>query len=271
MSHPNRPQSTLALTERDAERQHQRGLYVIDRGVSYPIPVDRLKQPTVYLNRELWRQDKQGRVFRPGTRFEAPHSDWQRHALEFLRDRIHPDIPALYYRATLGHDIHLSTYGELSARHFHANWANPFEPDKLDLPLDPSYRHDCDKVYCPIRDVMLTNPGVYGFVEDCGWLSSNKVTIAFRDFEIDSLEISPTLYHAFDFHDVGTSATAEGAGGTDTALITPTGIARATGTPSQPAANQYRSVGTITGDVTETWQEHGLFNASTVGTLMDRP
>jgi hypothetical protein len=72
----------------------------------------------------------------------------------------------------------------------------------------------------------------------------------------------------YKFHEVGTSATAEA--NTDTALVTTTGIARVTGTQTNPTASTYQSIATVTADTTETWQEHGLFNASTSVTLMDR-
>lgn len=264
--HPSRPTSAVALTERQAEIQHQRGLYTVQRGEPIPIPVDHLKRPTVFLNREMWRQDEQGRVFRPGTRFQAPAMEWQARALAWARDHVHPDIPAMYYRVVLGHDQHISTWGELSARHFHAGWANPFNPEKVDRPIAQYYEHDCDKPFCALRGGgRLVVPG---FIEDCGWLSSNKVTTAFRDLEAGYLVTDSTEYGDFKYHEVGTDNTAEA--NSQTALIATTGIARATGTQTNPTASTYRSVGTITADTTETWQEHGLFNHSTSVTLMDR-
>ena len=47
-------------------------------------------------------------------------------------------------------------------------------------------------------------------------------------------------------------------------------IARATGTQTNPTASTYQSIATVTADTSETWQEHGIFNASTGPTLMDR-
>ena len=67
----------------------------------------------------------------------------------------------------------------------------------------------------------------------------------------------------FNFHGIGTGSTAEAVG--DTALVTESTTAlnpdstRATGTRSQPAANQYRSVGTLTADASIAAVEHGLF------------
>lgn len=264
--HPNRPTSAVALEERQAEVQHQRGIYTVARGVWMPIPVDDIHRPQLFLNRDLWRQDRAGRVFRPGTRMDATGTLWQGRTLAWLRDHVHQDIPARYYRATLGHDLHVSTYADLYARHFHANWANPFEPDRLDAPIDPLFTHDCDKPWCPVRDG--GQRASQGFIEVCGWLSGAKVTTAFVSEEIDELvSTTGTEYADFDFHEVGTSAAAEA--NTQTALTTTTAIARATGVPTN-LNPVYRSVATITGDTTETWAEHGIFNNSTGVAMMDR-
>lgn len=80
----------------------------------------------------------------------------------------------------------------------------------------------------------------------------------------------------FNFHGIGTGSTAEAAA--DTALVTESTTAlnpnsvRATGTRSQPAANQFRSVGTLTADAQIVTREHGLFTDVDVaeGTLLDR-
>lgn len=262
----NVPFRSLALTEEKAEEQHQKGLYTIQQGVWIPIPVDNIKRPQVFLNKELWRQDEQGRVFRPGVKFEAPNFAFQGKALAWLRDHVNENIPHLYYMATLGHDLHVSTYADLFAKHFHAGWANPFNPDKIDSPLDPNYTHDCDKPNCPLKNA---KPGqVFGFIESLGWLSGGKVTTAFVAKECDELEgTGGGEYADFDFHEVGTDATAEA--NSQTALIATSGIARATGTPSSTATT-YVSVGTVTADATETWEEHGLFCNTTGATLMDR-
>jgi hypothetical protein len=107
-----------------------------------------------------------------------------------------------------------------------------------------------------------------GWTENVGLASTGKVTTAFRDFETAALVTDVTTYGDYKYHEVGTSAAAEA--NTDTALTTTTGIARATGTQTNPTASTYQSVATVTADTTETWQEHGLFNATTSVTLMDR-
>lgn len=72
----------------------------------------------------------------------------------------------------------------------------------------------------------------------------------------------------FNWHDSGTGSTAENV--TDTTLVTPAGPARVSGTQSEPATNQYRSVATISYTGTANIVEHGLFSASSGGTLFDR-
>ncbi len=74
-----------------------------------------------------------------------------------------------------------------------------------------------------------------------------------------------------NFHDSGTSATAENAA--DTNLIAEAGpTTRATGTKSQPSANVLRSIGTIAYTGTLAIVEHGLFStaARTTDDLWDR-
>lgn len=125
---------------------------------------------------------------------------------------------------------------------------------------------------------LLGIPTYYGVVEALvrhadgtatryGVVSRRVVTDAFVAFLVDCLETSDPLIDDFDYHGIGTGTTAEAAG--DTALETASG-SRVSGTPSQPAANQYRSVGTFAITSTVAITEHGLFNASSGGTLMDR-
>jgi hypothetical protein len=71
----------------------------------------------------------------------------------------------------------------------------------------------------------------------------------------------------YKYHGSGTGTTAEAAA--QTGLITEVGT-RVTGTQVEGTANQYKSVATITYSDTHAITEHGLFNASTAGTLMDR-
>ena len=161
----------------------------------------------------------------------------QQRLLAWLRDHVHSGIPRAWYRLVLGHDLHISTWAELWMRHYHATEVDPFT-------------------------------GKMGWMENVGLVSSGKVTTAFRDFEAGQLVTDSTAYGDYKYHEVGTDNTAEA--NTQTALIVSTGIARATGTQTNPTASTYQSVATVTADTSETWQEHGLFNASSGVTLMDR-
>jgi hypothetical protein len=76
------------------------------------------------------------------------------------------------------------------------------------------------------------------------------------------------LITTFNFHDSGTGTTAEAIG--NTVLQTPTGLARVAGTQSNPSANVYRTVATITYDGAYNITEWGLLNAASAGTCWDR-
>lgn len=79
--------------------------------------------------------------------------------------------------------------------------------------------------------------------------------------------VTPTI-SGFKFHDSGVGTTAAAVGDTD--IETTDGESRVTGTPSNPTANQYRSVATIAYTTTKAITEWGLFSAATAGTLWDR-
>jgi hypothetical protein len=104
---------------------------------------------------------------------------------------------------------------------------------------------------------------------DYGVVSYRVVTTAFVNEMVDQLQTEDSTWGDFKFHDSGVGTTAEDAGDTD--IETTDGESRATGTQTEGAtANIYRSVGTISYTTTKAITEHGLFNASTAGELMDR-
>lgn len=108
-----------------------------------------------------------------------------------------------------------------------------------------------------------------GRVEDLGVVSLRVVTTAWVTAMATLMfDGSGPAATAYDHHDMGTGAVAEAVG--DTGLGTPYGGARATGTASNPAAGQYRSVGTVSFTSTLAITEHGLFSAASAGTLLDR-
>lgn len=107
-----------------------------------------------------------------------------------------------------------------------------------------------------------------GGVEDLGVISRRVVTDAFVDLLVDDLQSSQAAFHSMKYHGAGTGAAAEDA--TDTALGTEVG-SRATGTQAEGGStNIYQSVGTWSFDTTRAITEHGLFSASSNGTLLDR-
>ena len=145
----------------------------------------------------------------------------------------------------LGGYIHIGT--RLEARHF-----VPDEKGKHLRPLE-------DGTMGRFREVK----------KDRRLVINKVVTDAFVNFVVDQLQAESSIFGDFKYHEMGLGSTAENAA--DTALETTTGIARATGTQTEgSSANIYKSVGTVTADATEAIREHGLFNASTGVTLMDR-
>ena len=117
-----------------------------------------------------------------------------------------------------------------------------------------------------------------GRIEHLGLLSTKMITDAGVAFLVDDWDGSgsPGDISSMKYHGAGTGTNAEATG--DTALQTESTTAlnpdstRATGTQSQPAANQLRSVGTLTFDAAAAITEHGLFSQAATGggTLWDR-
>ena len=101
-----------------------------------------------------------------------------------------------------------------------------------------------------------------------GLLGFRVVTTAFVNYVTDQLQTETSTFGDFKYHDAGVGTTAENA--SDTAIETTDGESRATGTQTESASNAYRSVGTISYTSTKAVTEHGLFNDSSAGTLMDR-
>ncbi len=84
----------------------------------------------------------------------------------------------------------------------------------------------------------------------------------------DWLTTSSNHISDFRYHDSGTGTTP--AAVSQTALVSPVGHARVEGVQSNPAANQVRSVATVTYSGAAAVTEWGLFSASSGGTLWDR-
>jgi hypothetical protein len=106
-----------------------------------------------------------------------------------------------------------------------------------------------------------------GTSEDLGVISRRCVTNAGANFL--ALAFTNTSEpENFNYHDCGTGTTAENI--TDTALETPFGGSRVAGTQSNPATKQYKTVAPIAFTGPKSITEHGLFSASSSGTLWDR-
>ena len=108
-----------------------------------------------------------------------------------------------------------------------------------------------------------------GRVIDHGLVGARVVTTAFVNYVVDQLQTETATFGDFKYHDSGVGTTAEAVGDTD--IETTDGEARATGSQTEGSSvNIYKSVGTISYTTTKVITEHGLFNALTGPTLMDR-
>jgi hypothetical protein len=119
-----------------------------------------------------------------------------------------------------------------------------------------------------LAELALTIVRADGSIEALGVVCRRVVTDVGVGFIVDAFQNLVEL-EAMNAHGIGTGTNAEAAG--DTALQTEVET-RVTGTQSEPAANQYRTVGTITATSSRAVTEHGLFNSTTVGgsKLFDR-
>jgi len=108
-----------------------------------------------------------------------------------------------------------------------------------------------------------------GDAQDLGVISTKLVTDAFIALLVDELQSSTGGIANFSFHGSGLSTTAESA--SDTALISEIAVSRANGTQGEGVTpNIYSAMGVQVYDASYAVTEHGLFDASTGGTLMDR-
>lgn len=119
----------------------------------------------------------------------------------------------------------------------------------------------------PVGRLYATVTRADGSVEDLGLICTKVVTDAGVAYLVDALQ-NITEPENFKYHGYGTGTTAESA--SQTALVTEIGT-RATGSQTEGAsANIYRTVGTITAGGTAAVTEHGIFSASSTGTMLDR-
>lgn len=143
-------------------------------------------------------------------------------------------------------------------------WDHPAEAEYF-LMLRREGRIDEAETYARTRTRWID----YGVV--CKRLVTNNGVGAIVDAFQNTFELEN-----FNYHGIGTGTNAENA--TDTALQTESTTAlnpdntRATGVQSEPASNQYRSVGVLVADVLIAMTEHGLFSQAATGggVLFDR-
>lgn len=106
-------------------------------------------------------------------------------------------------------------------------------------------------------------------IHDLGVISTKLVTDAFIEYLVDELQASTGGIAGFSYHGSGISSTAENA--SDTALLSEIAVARVDGTQGEgTTANIYSAMATQYYDGNYAVREHGLFNAASGGTLMDR-
>jgi hypothetical protein len=106
-----------------------------------------------------------------------------------------------------------------------------------------------------------------GEMVDYGCVGRRVVTTAYVNLLCAELQASVAAHSTLRWHAIGTGNTAEAVG--DTALVTEV-ESRVSGTQAANAANIYETVATITATAARAVVEHGVFSASTAGTLLDR-
>ena len=111
-----------------------------------------------------------------------------------------------------------------------------------------------------------------GTFRDYGLVSVKKVTSAFAIHMVDCMIGSGTVLNDFNQHKMGAGSTAEDSD--QTALVTQQ--VGAQGVTGEAAATHgatseiYRTIGTLTAGSAYGCREHGVFNRSTGGVLLDR-
>jgi len=110
-----------------------------------------------------------------------------------------------------------------------------------------------------------------GSVEDVGLVSVKKVTRAFVDRLVDAM-VTATTMTGFHQHKQGSGSAAEASG--DTALgVAQSGAQAGAGDTEAihgATSNVFQTKGTITATTAYEIREHGVFNVSTGGVLLDR-
>lgn len=104
-------------------------------------------------------------------------------------------------------------------------------------------------------------------IDKAGLVSAKLVTTAFANYLVDELQASNANFSNFMYHDQGDDSTAES--NSHTALQNSMET-RVSGSQTENGANRYKSVGNITATANYTAEEHGIFNESSAGVMLDR-
>lgn len=125
-----------------------------------------------------------------------------------------------------------------------------------------------------IRDIANKPKGLRGLFWrqelDLGVIARRVITTVGVKFLCDDFNNHSQVVANFKFHEMGTNNTAEAAADTTLGTAVET---RATGSQASATASPhatYTTVGTITATAPRAITEHGLFSASSAGTLWDR-
>lgn len=124
-----------------------------------------------------------------------------------------------------------------------------------------------NSIAAELHRIVRKSPELCDALTDFGVLGRRSVTTAGAAYLVDSLQ-NLTEPENLNYHDSGTGSTAENVA--DTTLETKVETGRTTGTQSEPSSTSYKSTGTIAYTAGRTLREHGLFSASSAGTLLDR-
>ena len=147
------------------------------------------------------------------------------------------------------------------------SWRIKNIPNRLrGLAIDLARKAGLPVLAARLKVKVFTNDGR---VVDYGVVSTRVVTTAFVNALVDTLQSPVSAFSDFKYHASGTNNTAESA--SDTTLGTEVEASRQVGTQAEgSSANIYQSVATIGYTASRAIVEHGLFNAASGGTLMDR-
>ena len=109
-----------------------------------------------------------------------------------------------------------------------------------------------------------------GTFKDYGLVSVKSVTSAFAAYLVDAMTTSGDAIDGFAFHKMGSGSTAENTN--QTALITQQdGAVNGIAVSCHGATSDiFMTIGTLTAGSAYGCREHGIFNASTGGVLLDR-